>query len=180
MIQPDVTEKLSGLYLLTFTFVCIDIGVRVRRSAYLFFPVLVAIALYLSMTGLGVMNYYNFAYSALYFALAVLLIRKAMQAKTSGEKSVATVFYAMAVILVLLGMKVLTIIADIPFISKIFDLQIPNYLVVGYAAGILLARKLPSVKYKEENELFLFLIFLNIITIVRTLVAGFAAGGVNV
>lgn len=179
MLQPEVTEKLSALYLLAFTFVCIDIAVRIRRSAYLFFPVAIAAALYLNMTGLGQPNYYSFAYSALYLIISVLLVRKAVSAKTAGEKSVATTFYAMAAMLLILGLKIVTLMADVSFLAKIYDLQIPNYLVAGYAGGILLAKKLPE-KYKEENELFLFLVFLNVIAIARALVAGMAATGVNV
>lgn len=164
----DVGEKLLSLWTLAFLAVCGDITYQLRKSKFLFFPLVFGFTVLYQYLDLPYTKYvYSLQYLA-YIPLGILLLISSQKQKKQGRTASSLLLWV-GILSLIFSLRFLMIFPYFSFLDYFYQLRLESYALV-----ILLARALLLGDYKfrltSERYAFVFLLFINIELVISQLI----------
>jgi hypothetical protein len=172
----SVVKSLHNYFILTLVIICIELFIRIRKTAYWFFPLGIALATAIFYVISRQHNMATWIPDALinvsYLGLAAVLFYKGHYLKAEN-KTYAHLLAAVGAVLLLTGIKVFFLLVPQPTFAaadRILGNVWINVLTVIVCAGVLLVKSF--AKYRPaEKDVFVFVILMNLIPVVIKIVS---------
>lgn len=160
-------EKLFDLAILAFLAIAIDVVYRLRKSVYIFYPLVWGAGLLYRYLELP---YHQYAYAADYLVHIPLGVMLIMQSRTqkADDAGVRGVLLWLGVLSLVFSLRLLDVYVQSEPLQTFFRLHIESYIILAVAGKALLQNQFQHA-FTAERQVAVLLIVLNAVLVIQWL-----------